>query len=217
MNSIGTSQSATLLDGVAAAQAFLGRWRTVLIAVVAATQALVLSSMVWDREALLASGRQITLDVRPVDPRSLFRGDYVILTYDISRLPLSFFADHPVKDQRVLVRLGQDVTAGSGVWKPLGVTSAMPEEIGEGEVVIAGHVRYTPPRATASTRGNDAPSVQLTYGIESFFVPEGTGRAIELQIGPGKVKVELAVGANGEAAIKALLVDGERVAAEPLF
>ncbi|MFN3869283.1 MAG: GDYXXLXY domain-containing protein [Hyphomicrobiaceae bacterium] len=208
-----------LLASVAASHALLGRWRTALIAAVAAAQALVLVSMVWDREALLANGRQVTMDVRPVDPRSLFRGDYVILSYDISRLPLSMFPSHPRTDQRVLVRLVQDAAAGAGGWKPVGVTLAMPERITDSEVVLAGHVRYAPPQTSTSARGSDNTEqmVLMTYGIESFFVPEGAGKPIELEIAPGKVKVELAVSASGEAAIKALLVDGERVGAEPLF
>ena len=218
MSTTVTSNTPSLPDRLATAQTFLGRWRTALIALVAAVQALVLVAMVWDREALLADGRQVTLDVRPVDPRSLFRGDYVILSYDMSRLPLSMFPSHPKMDQRVMVRLAADANAGVGVWKAVGVTSALPDRIAEGEVVLAGHVRYAPPQLRTSPRAADTEQmVLMTYGIESFFVPEGTGRPIELQIGPGKVKVELAVSASGEAAIKALLVDGERVAAEPLF
>src|SRR5690606_26923443 len=55
------------------------------IALVALLQAGALLWMIWDRASLLANGREIVLDVVPVDPRSLFRGDYVILGYDISR------------------------------------------------------------------------------------------------------------------------------------
>ena len=58
------------------------------IAAVAVGQALVLGWMIWDRTSLLANGREVVLDVVPVDPRSLFRGDYVILGYDISRYAL---------------------------------------------------------------------------------------------------------------------------------
>lgn len=217
MNSA-TSNMSPLIGSVTAAQTFLARWRTALIALVATVQALVLVAMVWDREALLANGRQVTMDVRPVDPRSLFRGDYVILSYDMSRLPLSMFPSHPQTDQRVLVRLAQDAAAGVGVWKPTGVTLAMPQRVPDGEIVLAGHVRYAPPQTRTSLRATETEQkVLMTYGIESFFVPEGTGKPIELQIGHGKVKVELAVSGSGEAAIKALLVDGERVAAEPLF
>jgi len=58
------------------------------IAAVALGQAAVLGWMIWDRTSLLANGREVVLEVIPVDPRSLFRGDYVILGYDISRYKL---------------------------------------------------------------------------------------------------------------------------------
>ncbi len=42
------------------------------------------SYMVWKRVSLLKHGREITVDVVPVDPRDIFRGDYVILGYPFS-------------------------------------------------------------------------------------------------------------------------------------
>ena len=35
----------------------------------------------------LVLGERILLKIQPVDPRDLFRGDFVILSYDISRIP----------------------------------------------------------------------------------------------------------------------------------
>ena len=56
---------------------------------VASLQTAALGSMVWDRIQLLKNGREIVLPIVPVDPRSLFRGDYVILSYDAQRVPVS--------------------------------------------------------------------------------------------------------------------------------
>ncbi len=194
-------------DTLSTFQAALGQWRTALIALVAAAQALVLVYMVADRESLLASGRRITLDVRPVDPRSLFRGDYVILSYDISRLSAGLFPQVPGTGERYLVRLRHD----DGAWKTVAVSRDQPAKVAENEFVLAGHVRYAPPDITADS------FVLMTYGIESFFVPEGVGKEIEQEIRPGRVKVDLAVAGSGEAAIKALVIDGTRIEAEPLF
>ncbi|WIM38469.1 GDYXXLXY domain-containing protein [Paenibacillus sp. PK4536] len=41
------------------------------------------------KEQLLASGTAITLELAPIDLRSLLQEDYVILNYDISTLPES--------------------------------------------------------------------------------------------------------------------------------
>ena len=187
--------------------AALAKWRTALVALVAAVQALVLVYMVADRESLLASGRHITLDVRPVDPRSLFRGDYVILSYDISRLPAALFNPMPTNGNRHYVRMKHE----AGTWKAVAVSNAMPGKGADDEIVLAGHVRYVPPDVGAES------FVLMSYGIESFFVPEGTGKEIEQEIRPGRVKVDLAVAGSGEAAIKALVGDGARIEAEPLL
>lgn len=200
------AETGSLLAGRIASA--LSRWRGALIAVVALAQAGVLAFMVVDRENLLASGREITLDVRPVDPRSLFRGDYVILGYDISQLPLSMFQPAPRVGEQVHVRLVQDATG----WKAASVGRGLPTTRSDAEVVLAARVRHVP-------RGEPLPDmrVSVTYGIESFFVPEGTGKAIETEIAPGKVQAHLAIAADGRVAIKALTVDGERIGAEPLF
>lgn len=203
-----TAGSRDVMHAVAVALAWLARWRLPLVGLVAAAQALVLAYMVFDRESLLAHGREITLDVRPVDPRSLFRGDYVILSYDISRVPNELFQGNaPRPGDRVYVRLSR---AGDGAWKPAGVTKVFPANPGADDVVLLGI-------ADARWWNVTKDSTIVTYGIESFFVPEGSGRAIEAEIRPGKVQANLVVGANGTAAIKALVVDGTRIEAEPLF
>ena len=46
----------------------------IAVAVVALGQAAVLGWMIWDRTSLLSNGREVVLEVIPVDPRSLFRG-----------------------------------------------------------------------------------------------------------------------------------------------
>ena len=51
-----------------------------------AVQAGLLGGMVLDRALLLARGMEIRLSVIPVDPRDLLRGDYVDLSYALSRL-----------------------------------------------------------------------------------------------------------------------------------
>ena len=41
----------------------------------------------WNKEQLLESGRQVMLELRPVDPRSLMQGDYMILRYSADTFP----------------------------------------------------------------------------------------------------------------------------------
>ncbi len=57
---------------------------------------------------------------------------------------------------------------------------------------------------------------RLTYGLESYFVPQGEGRGIE-RTAASRVQVLAAVTPAGRSAIKALLIDGRPLYEEPPF
>jgi uncharacterized membrane-anchored protein len=42
---------------------------------------------IWKKEQVLESGHQVMLELRPVDPRSLMQGDYMILRYSADTFP----------------------------------------------------------------------------------------------------------------------------------
>ena len=48
-------------------------------------QVLLLIGVISQREYSLRHGTEVVLQTRPLDPRSLFQGDYAILAYEISR------------------------------------------------------------------------------------------------------------------------------------
>lgn len=182
------------------------------VAAVALGQAAVLGWMIWDRTSLLASGREIVLEVIPVDPRSLFRGDYVILGYDISRFKLPAGSTPPGRNAPFYVTLRKG--EGSN-WQAVAGATEPPAQVGADEVVIRGRVEY------ATNPGPDQRQepvvVGLNYGIESFFVPEGTGRELEKMVGDKKLSALIAVDAAGQAAIKGLISEGKRIYDEPLL
>jgi len=49
-------------------------------------QILILVGLMGFNEANLAFGKSVVLQTAPVDPRDIFRGDYVVLRYEISTL-----------------------------------------------------------------------------------------------------------------------------------
>jgi uncharacterized membrane-anchored protein len=79
-------------------------------------------------------------------------------------------------------------------------------------VVLKGFVSYI-----TNPVGNEGRKASVRYGIESYFVPEGTGRELEQQVLDKKISAVLAVGKSGEVAIKALVVDGKRLVEQPLL
>lgn len=57
-------------------RALLLLWTPALLAI--------LGWLVWQKEATLANGRLVLLELIPVDPRSLMQGDYMILRYKLA-------------------------------------------------------------------------------------------------------------------------------------
>ncbi|MGH6622300.1 MAG: GDYXXLXY domain-containing protein [Alphaproteobacteria bacterium] len=92
-------------------------------------------------------------------------------------------------------------------WKPVSVHSARPAPRA-GTVVIKGEIGYV---------GSGAKAVEMRYGIEEYFVPEGEGREIERSRQGGKVSMLVAVDRFGNAGIKAVLIDGVTRYEEKLF
>jgi uncharacterized membrane-anchored protein len=182
------------------------------IAAVALGQAAVLGWMIWDRTSLLANGREVVLEVVPVDPRSLFRGDYVVLGYDISRFKLPPGSKLPARHAPYYITLRK----GPGDnWQGVSGSTEPPAQQQPGDVVIKGQVDYV---VQASVDNPSQPAaVSLHYGIENFFVPEGAGRELEQLVGDKKLSALIAIDAGGNAAIKGLISEGKRVYDEPLL
>lgn len=179
------------------------------IAIVALLQTVALASMVYGRVTLLRDGREIVAEVIPVDPRDIFRGDYVILGYGFGRAEIPVPAD-TVQGDTVYVTLKPG--AEPGQWEVVSASAAYPSEgMGAETVVLKGIVSYVSGSAVAG----ELPKAAVRYGIESYFVPEGTGRELENQVREKKISVVLAVGRSGDVAIKALVIDGKRVAEQP--
>lgn len=169
-----------------------------------------LASMIAGRASVLRSGTDVVLEVRPVDPRDLLRGDYVVLSYDISRIPVSLLDDVPVEggERTVFVRLkaGDD-----GLWKPVAarLDAAPADARTEDEVDIRG--------VTHASWASQTQSIDVQYGIERFYVPEGEGLAIERDMNVRPFRMKVAVTEDGTAQIKSFH-DGETMLyAEPLY
>jgi uncharacterized membrane-anchored protein len=185
--------------------------RRLVIGVVAAfvIQAGLLAAMIIDRALLLARGTEIRLRVVPIDPRDFLRGDYVILSYEISRLRSNPVVGNPplAADQTVYVALREE----NGRWRA-GATYDRPPLSG---LFIKGKVESIRQDET------DCPApcriYQVSYNLEQFFVPEGKGRALEQLRNDRRLEVDVAIAKDGRAALKRLLVDGTVRHEDPIF
>jgi uncharacterized membrane-anchored protein len=185
--------------------------KAVLFGAAILLQCALLILMVADRVRILREGREVTLQTRPVDPRDLLRGDYVVLGYDISQLPAGALAGQPTAERNpvVFVKLAPDA---NGLYQAVSV-HAEPVTVTAPEVLIRGRVSYS----CGSTSRTFCDKLTIRYGLESYFVPEGEGKTLEQARNQQKLRVVAAVLPSGRAAIKRLLLDGEPVYEEPLY
>jgi uncharacterized membrane-anchored protein len=178
-------------------------------------QTALLGGMVGMKQYTLNTGQQILLETEPIDPRSLFRGDYVRLNYVISNLEIEELdGDKDFKrHDEVFVTLQQQ----GDYWQAHAVQHQRPA-VDPGRVIIKGKIKYVSnTRWNRETRTSEpVKNIRLRYGIENYFVPEGEGRGLERR-DAGKVDIRVAVDKYGNIGIKAVLVNGEERYVESLL
>ncbi len=137
-------------------------------------QLIILSVIIFQKETILRNGTEIVLKVEPVDPRSILQGDYVQLSYNISQI------DSDEYNNRVYVMVEKDV---HGIYQIKEIYDNI-EEARDG--ALEDHQVIVTGKANGNT---------ITYGIENFFIEEGTGLEVEQNAKYAKIKV----GSNGDA------------------
>ncbi len=159
-------------------QRVLRRW---VVGVVAAQVAFLLGWAGY-HEQVRREAPTVLLKTRPVDPRDLLRGDYMILGYEI--------ADPPVLRD-------SELAAGEEIWVLLAKRGDYHEAIawsrheprtGPGQIAV---------RATRTWNG-------LEFGIERFFVPEGRGTPTF-----SRLEVEASVSPAARLYVRRVLLDGK--------
>jgi uncharacterized membrane-anchored protein len=169
-----------------------------------------IAAIIVNRAGLLTHGREIILLVEPVDPRDLLRGDFVRLSYGVSRIPTSLMAlsDRKGGSQSVFVTLERQGQPEDGKWAPVAVSPQRPDTLEtENKIILRGTMDHAWAQLDPAFF---VPNVRVTYGIESYFVPENTGRELEEAARVGAVKVIVSVNRDGAPAIKGLIANGTR-------
>lgn len=181
--------------------------------IIVVIQTLVLTGMIAKRQWTLATGTPVVLKTQPIDPRSLFRGDYVTFNYEISRLKPSELAgdDEFRRHDTIYVVL----EPGEPYWQARAVFRAPPP----GQLALRGTVQYVGDHWwNPETGASEAmPHISVRYGIEDYFVPEGEGRVLERPVDGEVISLRVAVDRFGNGAIQSLLINGMERYRETLF
>jgi uncharacterized membrane-anchored protein len=171
----------------------------ILILVLALQSAWLLGTVVVQERAL-ASGKVILLETQRIDPRDLLQGDYLILNYKISNVPTNLFSPPVKKDLPYGTKIFVALAPGTNQFHV--VTRASTNEFAPSadEVLLKGK--------SAWERWNSPTNfVHVEYGIERFYVAEGTGNPT------GKLTAQVVVPSSGRGHIKEVFVDGKPYAA----
>ena len=187
-------------------------------------QTLLLVAMIASRQIILSSDTVVILETKPIDPRSLFRGDYVRLNYDINELQLDELSGDRIFKTNdtvyvVLQQSGQYWDARAIYLEKDNALNSYEKKENEHKVLIQGVVKRVTNRQWDRDDKADVSvtSLRVNYGIENYFVPENEGLKLERPEVNDKVTLEIALDEEGHAVIKTLLLNGVQQYEEALF
>ena len=129
------------------------KWKFVLAAL---PPLLILLALPLKPLLISALGTEVTLAVRPVDPRDLFRGDYVALSFEIESVPVALFQPERggTPEQAAKRRSEWYVTLApgpEGLWIPVRVTPKL--TLPESHRMCSGCTRSAPTYSRIATPG----------------------------------------------------------------
>lgn len=155
---------------------------------------LILLSMTVTPLLTILYGQEIQIQTRPVDPRDVFRGDYVVLSYDINEIPLdkapAAFGETEAWEKRRRTPLYVTLKAEGSFYV---VDHATFEKPAEG-LYLKGWYEHPVWKQNAVYQGDmQITAIQVTYNLDQFFIPENTGAALESLSRQGKLTARVKV------------------------
>ena len=149
-----------------------------------AFQLVVLAGMVVNAALPLWTGTEVRVRTVPVDPRSMFRGNYARLAYEFGTLPEN------------ALRKEEGLRPGEVVYVSL--------EPGDDDAYVYAGASLERPAEGVFLRGRlvtiSAP-YRVRFGIEAFFAPKESALALEKDLRNGGTAI-LMVSGGGRAALK---------------
>lgn len=143
----------------------------------------------------MQNGTPITLQTIPVDPRSIFRGDYVTLDYVVGQSLPSGWTDEGIENPSVYVTLEPN----GEIYERVVISREKPV-LEEGQVCLRGLLQQWGPFGTPSIRFPD---------IGQYFVEEGMGRELEQAVNARRLLVDAVVSPSCKPLIRGVILGPE--------
>jgi len=179
------------------------RYHLLIIAVI--VQVLILGGEYLNSVYPIWIGEKVALAIRPVDPRSMFRGNYARLNYDIERLDQGLF---PV-DTFTKIKNGSVIYVTLEKWKDIWIPKTAQLDKPKQGIFIRGRVYRRFSRNQTSVK----------YGVEAYFAPPEKAKAIERDLRAAQrdrdadnpiAVAEVMIAPNGKAALLGVKI-GEKM------
>ncbi|MCX7423723.1 MAG: GDYXXLXY domain-containing protein [Planctomycetia bacterium] len=167
---------------------WIQRRERVLLVLAVAFQLGVLGAMIALSGWTLMTGDTVLFRVIPVDPRDMFRGDYVILRYEFSNISPN---GHDLYDSTQSGREIYVTLVADSDGRHWGATSATFERPASGRFM----------------KGKVVGPGNIEFGIESFFVQEGKGKEYEEARTAHRLSAVVALTDQGAASLKELVLE----------
>lgn len=160
------------------------------------------AKMIFDREAILATGEEFRFKTVPVDPYDPFRGKFITLRFEANEFPVTY------KDNR---EFGEDIyvylTTDAEGYAAIHAVSENPP---------GNHMAYVKAKVESYTSTEDEEKIVVTYPFNRFYMEEWSAFAAEqayLEALRDSSRVAYAVVRikEGEAVLKDVVIDGVSV------
>lgn len=165
-----------------------------LLILVLALQSAWILGTTFVQERALAQGKAMLLETLPVDPRDLLSGDYLALNYRISDVATNLFSPAVKKDLPFGTKVYVALALATNQFYEVVKASTNQFAPSPGEIMLRGH---------SDRRWWSANSIHVQYGIERYYVAEGTGHP------HGKITVCAVVPDSGQARIKEVFINAK--------
>lgn len=160
---------------------------------------LILLGMCYQPFLTLVAGEEVTLETKPVDPTDLFRGDYVILSYEAEEVPEKLVEQEVLDSQRnwrsdniVYVLLEEK----NGIHTPVKVTLKKPAT----GLYLKGKLNYI------GTNREDNEVAFIRYSLDRYYVEDNTGSEWENASRQGEIRAKVKVN-NGYAILTGIEIE----------
>ncbi len=162
------------------------RWISIIIPIV------ILLGMTVLPLITIVSGEEIILQTRPVDPRDIFRGDYVVLSYEIEEIDMDK-VEEDLADRIMNSSFSQNNKLYVILKEENGVhivDKVVEKEPTSATSYIEGEYIYF---RNKNEKTDEDAKLMMSYKIDKYFVPENTGVKLEEAARKGELMAKVKI------------------------